>query len=384
MKVENNKNEEVLVSIFVPYYNDCAFLRDCIDSILNQSYKNFELILLDHASTDGSSQIAKAYTDGRIKHISLQKNLGAGGGALVKEFINVAKGDYVKLFCADDMMFPDCISILVDYMKQNPLVDVVFGNVRYVDEHLHSLKNDWFNNRRGFDIDDRNIDILRKLKDGKSFLPYIGSFAKRKAFESVKLNQTFIMMFDMSLWTEMLLNGLNFTFLNKVIASYRVHKKQVSAIYNVEKVSTRSFYESVAFCDIFYSYVRNVNMLKAIYSESPFVKYLDENDLDLIEFVIAHYYLSGINEHYKVNAYLRLEKIFANDELRSRIDSKFSYGIKEFREDYSGKLVTSFKSKIYRKKPENLNIGDILFLLFRNVWDFISLKNMRRKRKYTA
>lgn len=81
MKVENNKNEEVLVSIFVPYYNDCAFLRDCIDSILNQSYKNFELILLDHASTDGSSQIAKAYTDGRIKHISLQKNLGAGGGA---------------------------------------------------------------------------------------------------------------------------------------------------------------------------------------------------------------------------------------------------------------------------------------------------------------
>lgn len=377
------KDINKLVSIFIPYYNDRAFLRASIESVLNQSYKMFELILLDHASTDDSAQIAQSYTDPRIKHISLSKNLGAGGGALLCEFLNVAKGDYVKLFCADDVMCPDCIATFVDYMEANPQVDVVFGNIEYVDVHLNSLKDNWFNNRRDFDVNDKSPELLHKFKT-VNVLPYIGNFAKREAFDNVNINQTFIIMFDMSLWVEMLLNGRNFAFLDNIVAFYRIHANQIATVKKSQKISVCSLYESIAYFDIFYSYIKNIDMLKIICVESPFLDELEKDDLDLFEFVIAHYFLLNNHMGGKINAYLKLEKIFSNNKLKSKIERRFSYGVAEFRKDYLGVLPTSFKRRVYKKQPENLTISEIMFLFFRALWNLVSLRNVRKKRRYTV
>lgn len=379
------KDTDKLVSIFVPYYNDSAFLCDCIDSILNQSYEKFELILLDHASTDSSVEIAQSYTDQRIRHISLPRNLGAGGGVLLNEFLNVAQGDFVKLFCADDVMCPDCIASLVEYMQHNPHVDVVFGNIQYIDEHLKSLKDDWFSNRQDFNINDGSRELLYKFSECKSFLPYIGSFARREAFADIKLNKTFIMVFDMSLWVEMLLNDRSFAFLDKIVASYRIHKGQASSVRNLKNISAYSLYEELAYLDIFYSYAKNIDILRKICSGSSFLNCLGEEDNDLFEFVVAHYFLvEAGRKSTKIKAYLKLEKILSDDCLRSKIETKFSYGIAEFRRDYSTIQPVSFKKKIYEKRPNDLNIGEITFLLFRSVWDILSLKKIRKKKRYTV
>lgn len=375
------KDTEDLVSIFVPYYNDRMFLRDCIDSILNQSYEKFELILLNHASTDDSTQIARSYADQRIKHISMPKNLGAGGGVLLREFLDVAKGDFVKLFCADDVMHTECIATFVNYMKANPQVDVVFGNIQYVDESLKPLKDDWFNNRQNFNINDRNLDLLDKFKTC-NVLPYIGNFARRDAFAGVELNKTFIIMFDMSLWVEMLLHGRNFIFLDKIIASYRLHGNQIASTKNFGKISTGATYESIAYYDVFYSHAKDIDMLRKICIGSPFLDKLDEYDADLVKFVVAHYFLIGQHNPSKINAYLKLEKMFSNDYLRNKIETKFSYGIAEFRKDYLGVHSVSTKKRIYEKCPKNLNIAEIIFLFWRSLWHIVSLKKM--KRRYTV
>lgn len=377
------KDTEDLVSIFVPYYNDRSFLRDCIDSILNQSYEKFELILLDHASTDDSAQVAQSYDDRRIKHVSLLKNLGAGGGVLLNKFLDVAKGNFVKLFCADDVMHVDCIATFVNYMKANPQVDVVFGNIQYVDECLKPLKDDWFNNRQYFNVNDRNSDLLDKLKFC-SVLPYIGNFVRRDAFAGVEINQTFILMFDMSLWVEMLLIGREFAFLDKIVANYRLHKNQISSKVNFRKISTGAFYESLAYCDIFYSHAKSLDALKKICVGSPYLDKLGEDDMDLMEFVVAHYFLTGQHGASKTNAYLKLEKMFSDDCLRNKIETKFSYGIAEFRKDYLGAPPTSvsFKKRMYSKCPKDLNMGEIIFLLLRSLWNIVSLKKI--KQRYTV
>lgn len=379
------KDIKKLVSVFIPYYNDRAFLRDSIESVLNQTYETFELILLDHASTDDSAQIAKSYIDQRIKHISLPKNLGAGGGVLLNEFLYVAKGNYLKLFCADDVMHPDCLSTFVDYMESNPQIDVVFGNVQYIDQYTKNLKADWFTNRRYFNINDKNSEMLQKFAACKSFLPYIGSFVRKNAFEHVELNKTFIMVFDMSIWVGMLLNGRNFAFLDEIVAFYRIHKNQVSSAKNSEKVSNTSFYESIAYSDIFYSYAKkDIKVLTRICAESPFLNILNDADKELMEFVLAHYFLTCGNRSAQINAYLRIERMFSDDNLRNKIETIFSYSIAEFRKDYAGTHSLSFKKRIYKKLPENLNIGDIMFLLFRSFWDILSLKSIRKKKRYTV
>ncbi len=98
-----------LVSVMIPYYNDEKFLNQSIDSVLAQSYDNLELILINHTCTDRSREIAHSYSDARIRHIDLEKNMGAGGSIIFQEFFIHAKGEYVKMFCADDILVPNAI-----------------------------------------------------------------------------------------------------------------------------------------------------------------------------------------------------------------------------------------------------------------------------------
>lgn len=374
-----------LVSIFVPYYNDRSFLKNCIDSIINQSYETFELILLDHASTDDSAQIAQSYTDSRIRHISLPKNLGAGGGVLLYEFLKIAKGDYLKLFCADDVMHPDCIATFMEFMDANPKIDIVFGNIQYMNDRMELLKDNWFNNRQDFNINDQNLDLLRKF-EYENVLPYIGNFAKKEAFEDIKINKTFIIMFDMSIWLEMLLKGRKFAFLNRVIAYYRIHKNQIASTKNTERAIIFSSFESIAYYDIFYTYTKSIDLLKEICPNSPFLNKLEKDDTDLIEFVLAHHFFINQYNSSRINSYIRLEKIFSDDCLKNKIETKFSYGIAEFRRDIIGGNTgsDSFKRRIYKKSPSKLNIADITFLFIRSLWGIISLRKIRKRRKYTV
>ena len=378
-----------LVSVFVPYYNDRTFLCDCIDSILSQTYENFELVLLNHASTDGSDNLARTYSDPRIRHIALEKNLGAGGGVLFREFLNVAQGEYVKLFCADDIMHPDFLENFICHMKENPQIDIVFGNVEYVDEHQKSLRDNWFHNRPDFDLTDGKFEMLQKYSNGISALPYIGCFAKRAIFDTVVPNRTFIMLFDMNLWVELLLNDAHFGFMDKIVASYRIHEGQVSSIANLQICTTRSFYETTAYCDVFYNHIHDIDTLKKIFITSPFRDRLDNEDTDLIEFVIAHTYLLSTNISYQLNAYLRLERIFADERSSKRIEQKFDYGIKEFREDYSDNTHAA-KSRFTRQLKE-LPFTQITRILLSKSWKMCKDKtlrkigsNPRRRKKYTA
>ena len=137
----------MMVSVLIPYYNDREYLSQAIESVLNQTYKDFELILINHATTDDCREIAHSYNDKRIKHIDMEENYGAGGGMIISKFLENAKGKYVKFFCADDVMYPNCLEDLVTYMEKHPEKDFVFGDVEYIDENNKSLKKSYFKSK---------------------------------------------------------------------------------------------------------------------------------------------------------------------------------------------------------------------------------------------
>ena len=95
------------ISILIPYYNDEEFLKESIQSVLDQTYTDFELVLINHACTDSSRRIARSFADGRIVHVDLPTNAGAGGGVILDAFLKVARGRFYKLFCADDLLHSD-------------------------------------------------------------------------------------------------------------------------------------------------------------------------------------------------------------------------------------------------------------------------------------
>lgn len=108
----------VKASVLIPVYNGATHLREAIDSILNQTFTDFELILLDDASPDNSEEIIKSYADSRIRYYRNEKNLGISASR--NKLMELARGDYLIIMDDDDISLPHRLSEQVKFMEANP------------------------------------------------------------------------------------------------------------------------------------------------------------------------------------------------------------------------------------------------------------------------
>lgn len=120
------------VTILLPAYNAALYLRDSLDSIMRQAFKDFDVLLIDDGSMDDTSKIAIEYSniDRRIKYYKNEKNIG-----LIKTLnkgLSLAKGEYIVRMDADDIMFDDRLYKQVKYMDSNPECFVRGGQMEYI------------------------------------------------------------------------------------------------------------------------------------------------------------------------------------------------------------------------------------------------------------
>lgn len=122
--------EKVIFSVIIPVYNVEEYIEQCIDSILVQSYQNWEIILVDDGSTDRSGQICKNYAhkDNRIK-VFTKKNTGQADSR--NYGVCQACGDYFLFVDSDDYIAPDTLEVLCKVIHQNEMVDVVLSEGMY-------------------------------------------------------------------------------------------------------------------------------------------------------------------------------------------------------------------------------------------------------------
>ncbi|NLO72254.1 MAG: glycosyltransferase family 2 protein [Porphyromonadaceae bacterium] len=106
-----------LVSIITPSYNTAIFLEETIQSVLNQTYKNWEMIIVDDCSTDNTDEIIRKFDDQRIKYYKNQENVGAAISR--NTAISYAKGRWVAFLDSDDLWEKDKLEEQVKFMKEN-------------------------------------------------------------------------------------------------------------------------------------------------------------------------------------------------------------------------------------------------------------------------
>lgn len=134
------KDKTPFVTIGIPFYRDKDYLPFAIQSVINQTYQNWELILIDDGSDDGSLDIARSYKDIRIKVVS--DGLNKGLPARLNEISACAFGEYVARMDADDIMTKDRIETQVKYLVEYPEADVVGSSAMVINENneiTHSI-----------------------------------------------------------------------------------------------------------------------------------------------------------------------------------------------------------------------------------------------------
>ncbi len=124
-------NTRPKISVLMPVYNCEKFLKKAMDSILSQTFDNFEYIIINDGSTDNSLNIIKSYEDKRIKIINNSKNLGISRS--LNKGIRQAKGEYLARQDSDDISDEDRFKIQLEYIMNND-VDLVDTSIIYIDE----------------------------------------------------------------------------------------------------------------------------------------------------------------------------------------------------------------------------------------------------------
>jgi tetratricopeptide (TPR) repeat protein len=167
------EKENPLVSVIIPNYNHARYLGDAIRSVLEQDYRNFEIIVVDDGSTDDSREVAGRFGDA-VRYI-YQKN--AGLSAARNTGIRASKGSLIGLLDADDMYEPGYLSALVAALTSNPDADGVYCGYRFVDQENSPLPQ----------VENRPVpsdELHEALLDGNFFVPE-SIFLRRYIYDDV-------------------------------------------------------------------------------------------------------------------------------------------------------------------------------------------------------
>lgn len=188
-----------VISVVMPVYNSAAWLREAIDSILLQSFTDFELILINDGSTDDTASIIKTYTDSRIRYLPNEKNQGLVFS--LNRGIDEARGTYIARMDGDDISVTDRFEKQMSYLKDRSDVDVLASVVQLIDDKGH---------RTGFWKEDREIVGFEQIKE---FMPFNNCIAHPSIMAKAKLMREFRYRQDQSqaedydLWLRLLAAG---------------------------------------------------------------------------------------------------------------------------------------------------------------------------------
>ncbi len=153
-----------LVSVIIPNRNHAKYLRQRIDSVLHQTFQDFELIILDDASTDNSKQIVEGYRDHpRMAHIIYNTMNSGSAFKQWKKGLDLAKGEWIWIAESDDWAELNFLEIAREHVKAYPAAGLFYCDCNFEEEDIHykfssssALKNNKFNTTKWNDAYDNN------------------------------------------------------------------------------------------------------------------------------------------------------------------------------------------------------------------------------------
>ena len=214
-------NLQPKVTVLMPVYNGEPYLREAIDSILNQTFTDFELIILDDCSKDGSVELIKTYTDERIRLVANPINQGLR--FILNQGGKLARAEYIARMDCDDISLPQRLAKQVEYLDRHPEIAIVGAQSIYIDTE-------------GKIVDSQNM--FRCAADSSSirwtasyecpFVHPLVMFRKQILWgELGGYDETAVYAEDYELWLRILSNNYQGVNLTEVLLKYRINPKSM-------------------------------------------------------------------------------------------------------------------------------------------------------------
>lgn len=213
------------VSVLLPTYNRAAYLRQAIESALNQTFRDIEVVIVDDGSTDDTAQIVQRINDPRVRYI-YQANRGVA--AALNTAWRASRGDYLARLDSDDIWLPNLLAEFVTTLDADPDLGLVYARAQWMDAQGNALPQilgapekfpgQW----------------LKSLVYGDCVCPIAVMFRRDCMERTGGYDESLIGNEDWDLWLRMAMH-YRFAFRNEILARYRAHSQNLTS-----SVSARS------------------------------------------------------------------------------------------------------------------------------------------------
>ena len=233
-------NSSSLVTVIMPAYNTGLYIRQAIESILNQTYQNFEFLIYDDSSTDNTVQIIESYTDERIRLYKKEKNTGYTN-SLIKG-IAEAKGKYIARMDSDDISHFHRLEKQVNFLEKN-------NEYGLVGSYVQTITSSDFSQVWKFPVDDADIRLFAIINS-----PFAHPSVLIRKEVLIKNQLTYSLSYepceDYKLWYDLLkvTKGKN---LDEVLLYYRQHQNQTSILNKNKLIENSNKVRQLVFSDLF-------------------------------------------------------------------------------------------------------------------------------------
>lgn len=203
------------ISVLMPAYNCSQYIGEAIESILNQTYDDFELIVLDDCSTDDTVEIVKGFTDSRIIYHCNEKNLGLANN--LNAGLKIAKGKYIARMDGDDISLPERFQTQIDFLESHPDIDLCSCGLKM------------FGHEQTVWVRESDPEAVKITMLFYSPVLHATSVWRRQSFEKHDLyyNQHAFPAEDYDLWSRAIFH-CKLSNIPEVLYLYRIHGAQVT------------------------------------------------------------------------------------------------------------------------------------------------------------
>jgi glycosyltransferase involved in cell wall biosynthesis len=242
-----------LVSVIIPAFNASSFIGACVDSVIQQTYSNWECIIVDDGSQDETLELLDKYRDRpQFKIIHHPNNANKGVSKTRNLGIEHSQGTYIAFLDADDVFHPNKLALQVAYMQSNPEVVLTHSNVDFIQDGLDGYFS-------GFDLGSTPFTYaFREYGNWLQSNPICNSsvLVRANAVKQVEFSIPQLFQFeDWLLWILVSFKG-DFHYMPKALVNYRLHA--ASATSSVMKNSLKLHYSKIEFLLTLFSRIPDI------------------------------------------------------------------------------------------------------------------------------
>jgi glycosyltransferase involved in cell wall biosynthesis len=317
------------VSVVMASYNHEKYVAETLESVLSQTYQDFEFIITDDGSSDGTVDVMKRFDERRIKLSCFSQNQGAC--AAINNCIQEAKGEYIAVINSDDAWMPEKLEKQVKFLDEHPEIGAVFSSAHIIDEQSNKItEENHFYSKVFIQPNRTRFEWLRHFFFNGNCLCHPSLLIRKHCYDDIGLyDERFALLPDFDFWIRLCIKYEIFI-MPEPLVKFRIRLQEANASGNKPETQMRHHLE---FSQILKNYISpdTLNIFLDIFPVSARIEGIESRlnikdiEVELAPFIIAMFAIRHSNPAHRYFCFDILYQMYSQKELAQKLKQKYSF-----------------------------------------------------------